>query len=160
MKTWFRHSKGFVNLDDEHLFLTKTGNWLEVDGLKEKGVQKQNSFKKTGIQVFLALSFLAFGWMLYRSFEVGRISLVAIGGGAVLVYSVYKYLKPELGKSYEIPISKIQRIEISDETVNITFLNSEGKPDSELIRGVDEKGIEVFGQMGDEVNGRTKNISD
>ena len=36
MREYFKYKKGFVNIDDENLYLTNSGNWQEARNLQEK----------------------------------------------------------------------------------------------------------------------------
>ena len=36
MKHWFKYEFGYVNIDSEYLYFTNTGNWSEVQEIKEK----------------------------------------------------------------------------------------------------------------------------
>ena len=55
MKEYFKYANGFVNLNDENLFLTNSGNWSETSDLLEKSPKsiRQNNFKGFKIYIYL-----------------------------------------------------------------------------------------------------------
>jgi hypothetical protein len=47
MRHYFRYKGGYINIDDENIYLTTTGNWQETSVLKEqkkKNYQRQLNF--------------------------------------------------------------------------------------------------------------------
>lgn len=35
MKKWFKYEYGFVNIDEDYIYLTNTGNWSDTKDLQE-----------------------------------------------------------------------------------------------------------------------------
>ena len=92
MKDWFKYEFGYVNLDAENLFLTNTGNWSETDGLLEKGVEKENKFRKFRIQLFLVIVALLFVILYLNNMMSDTLSLIFLVILPVAYYFLYKYL--------------------------------------------------------------------
>jgi hypothetical protein len=54
-------------------------------------------------------------------------SFIMIIGLPLSSFSIYNYLKQELGSNFKIPISKISNIKIENKKVRIDFLNSKNE---------------------------------
>ena len=149
MKDWFGYEYGYVNIDGDQLYLTNTGNWSETKDLQEKKRgQRKNSLKKVLIYIFILCIVLA-GIRLFlfmvseiRYGLIGMVALVSIGG-----YFAYKYLKPELGASFLIPMSKISAIHIENERAILEFRNGNDEADSVELTGIERKGIDLLNQL-------------
>ncbi len=107
MKDWFKYEFGFVNIDSDNLYFTNTGNWSETKGLKEKGVQKSNRGRKIRIQLFLLGSAIGLGALLFNNVVAENLSIVMVIGSAFTFYSLYNYMKTEIGHKFKLPISKV-----------------------------------------------------
>jgi len=128
MKEYFKYANGYVNINDENLFLTNSGNWSETNDLLEKSPKsiRKNNFKINKINFYYFILIIlativilsVIGQIMRNTFPF--ISLVIL----FLFFSAYRYMQRETGKRYKIPISKISSFEIYDEKVKILFRNS------------------------------------
>ncbi len=143
MKDWFKYEFGYVNIDDKNIYFTNTGNWSETKELQEKGIQKSNIFRKSSIQFFLVMLVLLFGFLIIKGFDNGKLLL----GLPIILFLVYKYLKPELGSKYKVPLTKIYNIEIEGKTATISFIDSFDKQQTETLTKVDDKGIQLLEKL-------------
>ncbi|MEC4005073.1 hypothetical protein OX283_010420 [Flavobacterium sp. SUN052] len=145
MKEYFKYNKGFVNIDDENLYLTNSGNWQEARNVQEKSSKtiKANNFRKNKISfyfyILLGLGILGTIYQFSKGNSV-RLPLVFSGLG----FAVYRYLIRETGNRYKIPLSKIKLVSRENDSVTITFLDEQGSETTEVISGVDEKGIRLL----------------
>lgn len=148
MKEYFKYNRGYVNINDENLFLTNSGNWHETLELLEKSPKsiKSNYFKSFKTYLFFLLLFIACGFIFYGKEHTTKSRAIPIGV-IFLIIAAYQYLKRESGNSYKIPISKIQRITLIEERVTIEFLNLDGISDSETINGIEEKGKAILSDL-------------
>lgn len=144
MKEYFKYAKGFVNINDENLFLTNSGNWSETHELLEKSSKsiKQNNFKGFKIYIFLFVVACLIVLILLKS-KKGSIpfGIILLGLGA------FAYMKRETGKRYKIPISKIISVTIIENSAKIIFLNENNNEDFEEIYGIDAKGLGVLKEL-------------
>lgn len=148
MKEYFKYANGYVNLNDENLFLTNSGNWSETHDLLEKSPKsiRKNTFKEYKVYVYYLIVIGLAGIGIFdilkdtkeRSFPFGII-LLALAGLA--------YMKRETGKQYRIPISKIASIDIIEKKVKINFINAAGVIDFEELYKVETKGIGILEEM-------------
>lgn len=141
MKEYFKYANGFVNINDDNLFLTNSGNWSETHELLEKSPKsiRQNNFKGFKIYIYLFVIACLILLILSKS-KSGSIpfGIVLLGLGA------FAYLKRETGKRYKIPIEKINEIVIIDNTAKIIFNNANDSVDFEEITKIEAKGLVVL----------------
>lgn len=147
MKEWFKYKYGFVNIDTENLYFTNTGNWSETKDLKEKGIQKQNSFRQYRMKIIpFILILIAVFLLIFRS-DNNDIRFSFIFGILALAFGAYKYLKTEIGEKFKLPISKIETITFVGETATITFQDGEGKSTTQQLERLDQKGIKLLQEI-------------
>lgn len=144
MKDWFKYKYGFVNIDDESIYFTTTGNWSETKKLDEKGIQKSSKFRKWKIQFFLIVSFLIGAFIIFMSLANGRVSLFALLGIPLGLFSIYNYLKPDIGENYKLPIKKITSINIEENKAVIEFKFLVEQNGTKKLENIEEKGEELL----------------
>ena len=144
MKEYFKYANGFVNINDENLFLTNSGNWSETHELLEKSSKsiRQNNFKGFKIYIFLFVVVCLVVLILSKS-KSGSIpfGIILLGLGA------FAYMKRETGKRYKIPISKIISITIIENSAKIIFFNENCIEDFEVITVVEAKGLLILEEL-------------
>lgn len=144
MKEYFKYANGFVNLNNENLFLTNSGNWSETLNLLEKSPKsiRKNNIKSYKIYIYLFIVACLIVLVLTKA-KSGSIpfGLILLGLGT------YSYLKRETGKQYKIPISKIKSIIINENEVTIFFYNSNAIEDFEILAKVDNKGLDILSHL-------------
>lgn len=148
MKHFFKYEFGYINIDDENLYMTNSGNWSETKELLEKSDQsksknKNQKYKVFGYYLFLILIALFF---VYK-FNFVNITYGFIIGLAVLFYSAYNFMKSEQGNRYKIPLTKINQMEYSYNSLKIHFKNLDNNDDFERIENVEEKGLKILNEL-------------
>lgn len=145
MKEYFKYANGYINVNDENLYLTNTGNWSEILELLEKSPKsiRNNSKKRNKIYLYYLIVIAIAGIFIFK-FMQGYKIIKPLFVIAAIGFSVHSYMKRETGKRYKIPISKIKSIEIEETTAKIVFLNLNEQPDFETIKGIEEKGIKAL----------------
>ena len=149
-KYWFKYRNGYVNIDSENFYLTNTGNWSETTKLEEKTSEtstKKKAIKKEVISTLLFLVQLIIGekyfWDKDNIYGVFFILLpMAITG-----FYMYYVMRSEFGETYKVPLEKLKKVEINKQTLKIDFINAEGEQDSELIKGIDSKGLKIIEKL-------------
>jgi hypothetical protein len=144
MKHYFKYDSGFVNIDDENLFLTNSGNWQETWDMKEKNAASvaANNFRITKMKGFVYTVFGGAAAYIILMVNSGKmISISILAGLAALSYFVFNYFKSDFGKRYKIPLAKIDRIEKQEKGLKINFRNANNEPDTEVINNVDPAGV-------------------
>lgn len=148
MKEYFKYANGYVNINDENLFLTNSGNWSETYDLFEKS---RKSIRKNDLKSLKIYSFpfiiICIGLLMMSKSDNVFFSLTFGGLG----FAAFFYLKRETGKRFKIPISKITSLHITDERVKINFINANGTDDFEEIFDIEDKGLEVLEKLSGQI---------
>ncbi len=149
MEEWFKYEYGFVNIDDQFLYFTNTGNWSEVKTLKEKtGKTKfKNDFKKIRIVGFLALCLLGLTSLFLMNLASPTVSIKMLIGIVAACYALYHYFQSEIGPSYKIPKEKIVNIFVEGKLATINFRNCNDELDSQELINIEEKGIKLLSKI-------------
>ena len=146
MQEWFKYEYGYVNIDDEHLYLTNSGNWSETINLREKSraVNSRNENKTMRMVAFLVVVYGFFGYMIVNSMINGRVGItlliLTVGGG----YKMYDYIRHGIGAKFKIPLVKISGFTVLGNTVEIEFTDGEGNIDQYKLHKVEEKGLGII----------------
>ena len=143
MKHYFKYNNGYINIDEENLYLTNSGNWQEARELIEKGKAsiKKNNARINYMKGFVYTVFAIIIFLLLFMVENKKISITLSAGLILLAYYVNNYFKGEFGVQYKIPLTKIDNIEpYESDALKISFKNAENEPDSEIVCGIEEKG--------------------
>lgn len=143
MKEYFKYKFGYVNIDDENLYLTNSGNWQEARETEEKSsanlhvnAQRINRMKSF---VFVVIGGITV--YLLREVESIKTSIGIVVIAAGLAYKTYQHFSSEFGNRYRIPLHKIQSITAKKtEVVRIGFFNANNTPDFEIIEGLEPRG--------------------
>ena len=146
MKEFFKYGNGYVNINDEYLFLTNSGNWSEIKSIVEKSPKsiKSNRLKRYKYNLFyLIIFFLMFYLNVKKKAFNFRASFVLV----ILGVAAYFYMKRETGNKYKIPIAKITAIRITNSAVKISFINAANAEDCEYISNVEEKGLKILSKL-------------
>lgn len=145
MKLYYKYASGYININEENLYLTNSGNWQEALALEEKNAKtkRQNSSRIAGNNFFIILVLCAFTALMYFGFTKNKL----LFGLPVAGYFVINYFKSEQGKRYRIPLEKIERIETYDKGLKIIFLNGNNEPDFEIVDNVDPAGVDMLTKL-------------
>lgn len=135
-----------MNVDDESIYLTTSGNWAEAKKLKEKSSASAKANRKRinriSLFIFLVAAMVVVALLYALSNEsANKLVFVVL---PIVGFKVYGYFKPDLGKRYQIPVAKIQSFEPVPEGFEIQFTNLDGELDSETITGIQGDGIRIL----------------
>lgn len=155
MKEWLKHKYGYINIDDENVYVTKTGNWSEISKLQEKNHRRfifldGRTKLKIGIYLFVQAGLILYVFVSNIVSGDFLVSLVILT--LLIAYSVFSYLIPEYGSSFVIPKNKILTIQIKASEAHITFLDANNKSSSNHFRGLNTKGLEIIDRVKKEMN--------
>lgn len=150
MKHYFKYASGYINIDDENLYMTNSGNWQETHGLHEKSTAtiKQNRMRVINMKAFVYSFFggvLSFALFMISYKVVSVVLMLVMGAGA---YYLFEYFKHDFGNRYKIPLSKIEGIEEYQDGLKLRFRNATGDPDVEIVPGVTAETIGIMTNLG------------
>lgn len=144
MKEYFKYDNGYVNISDENLFLTNSGNWSETHDLLEKSPKSIRENDLRSLKIYsLPFIIVCIGLLMYSKLDNVFIPFAFSGS----CFGAYLYLKRETGKRYKIPISKIISFDISNDKVKILFRNANDIDDFEEIFKVETKGLAILEEL-------------
>lgn len=145
MKHHFKYASGYINIDEENLYLTSSGNWQETQTLLEKSSNSQaaNRRRITGNSIFLygvlGTACVVIVVMVGKDrLKFGLLLLLFFG-----LYKLNQYFKREMGNRYKIPLSKIDAAEQHGDGLKISFRNADNQPDHEIVRGIKDEDREM-----------------
>lgn len=154
MKEWFKYEFGYVNIDDHCIYFTNSGNWSETRDMSEKSNEtdaKADSKKSSVLIFFIAVSAL-FCYLIFRNLEIGRMSITLILLVTIGSYSLYNYLKSDIGSKFKIPLEKISLIEVHNDTFIIHFTDGVSKDTTYKVTKFEEKGIKIIAALIEKIN--------
>jgi hypothetical protein len=150
MRDWCKHRYGFVNFDDEYMYFTSSGNWSDTQDLgelNEDGYRSASSFEKYKAGLFYILFSICIILLFTRTgFKVDFFLMIIV---TLAVLAVHNYLSTSLSSKFKIPYSKIESIEIREQTVDIFFSDFNGKEEKQHLQGLYSKGAALFAAISD-----------
>ncbi|MFD0962692.1 hypothetical protein [Pseudofulvibacter geojedonensis] len=148
MKEFFKYQFGYINIDEDNLYMTTTGVWSETKELLEKSSlsKKANELRKgkKDLGAFLLVAILALSAIVTLNKSIGIIGFISAMGLCSGAYKVYKVFQKDSGYQYKIPRDKIKSIHLSENELEIEFLNAEGNVDKEVLKNIEEKGVKII----------------
>ncbi|MCB0735892.1 MAG: hypothetical protein KDC92_00170 [Bacteroidetes bacterium] len=116
-----------MNVDDDFIYLTNTGNWSETKMLEEKakGKQKGQTVRRIRISLFFWVIAILVGGAFVINL-INSISFLSIVSLPVGIFVLYRYFQNEMGPAFCIPKSKILAIDIAHTRISIQFINGDG----------------------------------
>ena len=66
-------------------------------------------------------------------------ALIVFGG-----FSLYEYLKTEIGAKFKIPLYKIIEIIEQENSIEVNFINGEGNNDTYILEKIEKRGMDIM----------------
>lgn len=149
MKDYFKYDYGYVNVNDNCLYLTNSGNWSDTEDLAEKSVHisVKNTWRnsKTWLLI-LSVSALVVAIQL-KGNSSGGLGFVALFGIAAGYFAVYQRFRSDMGPTFKIPMSKITQIDLRGNVARIVFRDGDGDEDVQTLSGVSPEGLEILKRL-------------
>ena len=144
MKYHFKYKSGYINIDEENLYLTTSGNWKETLNTYEKSPcsinknQTRKIYKVLYYWILYATFFIIFN-IVYSFFSLKFWIIVAILL-AIVTSLLFHFYRRDFGIRYKIPLHKIDSINIIDKKdIKINFKNLDQTADYEILKDADHK---------------------
>ncbi len=138
MKIWSKHRFGFVNIDDDFVYLTNSGNWSEVQKLKEKHADQPEASKLQSTlmnSLYVSLFLVLLVFVALKGQVVFAIVIASIFG----VYTLYQSLTRAYRGKYKIPKSKVEKVVVSNDDVHLSFLDAHGNVSEIILRKITDE---------------------
>lgn len=147
-KYYFKYKLGYINIDSTNLYLTKTGNWFEINHLKENSKTKKKlnreKFEISKSYYYVILLISAFLLILTERKNILVNFLVA---GFNLIFFFLKYFNNEAIPNFKIPIHKILNYRLLNNDVELFFRNGINQEDYIILKNVDLKILTILNEF-------------
>ncbi|MFP9114373.1 hypothetical protein ACLI1A_10560 [Flavobacterium sp. RHBU_3] len=147
MKEYFKYKYGYINIDDENLYMTNSGKWQEARETEEKS-RANEAVNERRINYMKSFVFIVFGGIVIyfaQTIDNKKVSIGIVVAALAIGYKLYDYFSSEFGSRYRIPLHKLESVTAQGtERIRIGFLNANGNPDFEMIDGLEPKGREFL----------------
>lgn len=150
MKMYFRYDRGYVNVDEENIYLNNTGNWADAKkaGEKSRRTNRKNRWRIFRVRMLIYLLYLLAVLAFMRALDSQVGSLTGLLMILALAVKVYRSFVSETGKRIKIPIRKIQYIEEQEGTFVICFRDADGELETEAVSGAEPHGQHALENLG------------
>ena len=130
----FELERGYLNIDDEALYFTRSGNWQEAKATQELTAKARPG--KTLHQLFgVALMLVAGAFNLLRSDDHGPVNLLfSIGVAGLGMRVLYHALRHDLAPNFRIPWSKLVSATSEGQGTLLRWQDGDGKDRTRRIR--------------------------
>ena len=122
-KSHFKYAYGYINVDEDNVYFTSTGNWQETKGLKEKGVSSSEFLKRIIFGLFI-LIYLIFALHAFV-YSKENLKLAGIGLVLMLLPIVRMINNSSSDVKFYIPKSKIYEIQIEPTVIWLKFYSKD-----------------------------------
>ncbi len=147
-KYFFKYTLGYINIDEHHLYLTKTGNWSEIYHLKENCRTKtKKHFEKFEISksyYYFILIISAF-LLIITERKNTLVNFLVVGFNVLFIF--LKYFNHESIPNFKIPIPKILKYNRIENDIELFFINEINQDDYVLLKNVDLKMIPILDEL-------------
>ncbi|MFL9836837.1 hypothetical protein ABS768_04960 [Flavobacterium sp. ST-75] len=149
MKDFFKYRFGYINIDDENLYLNETGNWSYVEKLKEK--KKTSPIQRPATTIIYKLTYLlslitiVVFLALYNSSFINGIIVFFVY--ASIYYFIFEHLNIKIDYNYKIPLHKINSITQKGNTLEINFLLKHNtQTQTFILDKIEPRGFDILRQ--------------
>lgn len=144
MKEWFSYRNGFVNVDEEWIYFTPSGNWSETLNLPERTRKSPNRKRKLSqsLMGFLVLSSAIGITVSVASIRDSSLKYPTMIVGIVL--ALWLFTKRENQPHFKISRQLINSFSFGNSGVTISFSNHLGEKHQIVLNGIADKGMAIF----------------
>lgn len=148
-KTFYKYKFGYINIDQENVYVTSTGNWSEITQLREKlpGKSSRKTGKVISIYIFMSvLILMTLGSFLFVEKHILlKLSMLAVEISGLL--KLKKYFDTETGPRFYIPKARILDVIVEDERVLLKFKAIDDTPDNLILPKLEGNSTEFKNQV-------------
>ncbi|MEO8590739.1 MAG: hypothetical protein ABI432_15295 [Flavobacteriales bacterium] len=139
----FKLAQGYLNIDAEALIFTRSGNWQEAEGARErtKAAKSGGVFRLVTGAVLVVAGGLFFSLAELRFVLKGGSIALAIGLMGLGLFRMYSRLSDDFGPVFRIPFAKVTRLAYAEDHLEVDFLNAAFKEDQVRVRMTVDAGL-------------------
>ena len=137
-RRFFELEQGYLNIDDNGLYFTRSGNWQNALAAPERTASQapQRTFR-----TIIGWALMAFG-VLFDVLHMSRSRPVNIalmlGFIGLGLYALYQNLRHDLVTDHQIPFRKVLGMEQDGERITLRYMDGDGKERMHHFRAPDE----------------------
>src|SRR5262245_1851416 len=112
-RSYFKHEHGYINLTEEAICFTRSGNWQEAENTTERVRTHSVGYASRIVLGILIIGTVGVFFGIAKAHGMsGYFSVpLFIGAAGFTSYRSYRKLRFDFGPSFRIPFSKIRSIE-------------------------------------------------
>ncbi|MFN6115998.1 MAG: hypothetical protein ACK46G_15370 [Flavobacteriales bacterium] len=129
----FELERGYLNIDGEALYFTRSGNWQEALGTKELSGSHTPRRTLHVLFGFLLIGARAFFDLLHLPSQGPEGLLLTAGLAGLGVLVLYHTLRHDLATTFRIPFSKLRNVQSDGRNVTFTFVDGDWKERSRTV---------------------------
>jgi len=136
-KSFYKYKYGYINIDQNNIYITSTGNWSETIQLTEKkfGKTKKRIGRVISIYFFFTIIILALLGSLILSYKNLLFKLLSLLTSVAGFLGIKRYFDTETGQRFFIPKTKIINIAINEDSIKLNFRTIDNKVEELKIHG-------------------------
>ena len=122
-RSYHKHAHGFINLMDDRVCFTRSGNWQEAEQAPERTAGKTALH---GVHVAIGAALVLGGGLvigLNESSHFGYSFMLTVGLIGLGCFKLYNELRFDFGPSFHVPFPKVKAIEPTHDGFVLRFLN-------------------------------------
>ncbi|MEM6718171.1 MAG: hypothetical protein AAF611_02545 [Bacteroidota bacterium] len=134
-KRYFVLKKGYLNITEDFFYFSDHGNWKTCEVLEETEMPVLTFFYVSNhfIKIFYTILAIVFAALLFTGKENFSGLVLLLGGVFHLIGMRYKL------RYFKIPLQKIEKLELHDTKLTVTFLNRTNKTIKHTVK-LDDQG--------------------
>ena len=161
MQKFFKYKFGYINVDNENIYLTNSGNWAECKRLQEKSLKTDirtiSKQLKISSLIFTAALFV-FGNIIF-SIQSGSFKVLPAIISTLALFGLYKVFMRDLGSQYLIPIANIISLKNRNQDLVIDFKDYKGQTLTKSLTEVENFEWESIEQLKNSINQDVNEVS-
>lgn len=151
-RDYFPHKYGFINVDEDNIYLTQSGNWSQTKDLREfREPEKRPELTPVVNILFIAVNIglLALFYYLMKddSLTYGDFFFILILYGLIYAEKKIRVSKARFKANFRIPLVKITGLnQAANSTVELDFIDVDDQQRTQLLK-MDPHEFNAFSQI-------------
>lgn len=137
MREWFKYRSGYVNIDNQYIYFTDTGNWGEAERLSEISLKDE---KKGAIKRVLLITTMTLSLFLSYLLKMDILSFLVVLGCLTTGVLFELIFKTKTSK-FKVKKEDIEGVSVNSDSAEIQFIIENKLQRVKKLKGIEEKGV-------------------